>query len=145
MSISEASAFKEQPLYTVKLVFNVDGSKSKKILSTAWLFKIVCHKLLSKSKQIRDILVSSRVAWIKMFKNHVYDIIPNKRYSYGVIHLVYGTWESAGKLNIDYNNVELSDWLLFRHHEREINSNVVRVYEDGSALITVYGYDGLKD
>jgi len=55
-------------------------------------------------------------------------------------------WESARKLNVDYNNIiELSDWLLFQHYEREVNGNVIRVYEDGSALVTAYDYDGSKD
>jgi len=80
-----------------------------------------------------------------MFKSYAYEVIPNKRYSYGVVYLVYGIWESARSLGIDYNDVELSDWLLFQHYEREVNGNVIRVYDDGSALVTVYDYDGSKD
>ncbi len=94
---------------------------------------------------MRDMLVPSKIAWLKMFKDYAYSIIPNKRYSYGVVYLVYGIWESAKRLKIDYNNVELSDWLLFQHYDREVNGNVIRVYEDGSALVTTYGYDGSKD
>lgn len=135
----------EQPLYTVKLSFNASSEKAKKILSTAWLFKIACHRILSKSKEIKDMLVSSKVAWIKMFKNHAYEIMPNKRYSYGVVYLVYGIWESARRLGINYDDVELSDWLLIQHYEREVNGNVIRVHEDGSVLVTTYGYDGSKD
>ena len=134
-----------QPLYTVKLSFNISSEKAKKILSTVWLFKIACHRILSKSKEIKDMLVSSKVAWIKMFKNHAYEIIPNKRYSYGVVYLVYGIWESARRLRINYDDVELSDWLFIQHYEREVNGNVIRVYEDGSVLVTTYGYDGSKD
>jgi len=129
----------------VKLTFNVDGEKAEKIFSTAWLFKIACHRVLSKSKELRSTLIPSKVAWIKMFKNYAYELIPNKRYSYGVVYLVYGIWESAKKLNVDYNNIELSDWLLFQHYEREVNGNVMRVYGDGSTLVTVYCYDGSKD
>ena len=135
----------EQPLYTIKLTFNFNGENAKKILSTAWLFKTACHRILSRSKQLEHVLVPSKVAWIKLFKNKAYELIPNKRYSYGVVYLVYGIWESARSLGIDYSNVELSDWLLFQHYEREVNGNVIRVYEDGSALITTYGYDGSKD
>ncbi len=136
---------KDRVLYTLKLTFNVEGDTARKILSTAWLFKIACHRILDRSKDLRDILVPSKIAWIKMFKEHAYNIIPNKRYSYGVIYLIYGIWESAKRLKIDYNNVELSDWLLFQHYDREVNGNVIRVYEDGSALVTTYGYDGSKD
>jgi hypothetical protein len=145
MRLSRAIALNGQPLYTVKLSFNASDEKAKKLLSTAWLFKIACHRVLNKSKELRDILIPSKIAWIKIFKNYAYDIIPNKRYSYGVVYLVYGIWESAKRLGIDYDDVELSDWLLFQHYEREVNGNVIRVYEDGSALVTVYSYDGSKD
>ena len=135
----------EQLLYTLKMSFNASGEEARKILSTAWLFKIACHRVLNKSKQVRDVLIPSKIAWIKMFKSHAYELIPNKRYSYGAVYLVYGVWESCRRLNIDYNVVELSDWLLFRHYEREINGNVIRVYEDSSALVTTYDYSGSKD
>ena len=135
----------DQPLYTVKLTFNTNGEKARKILSTAWLFKTACHRVLSKSKELRSTLIPSKVAWIKMFKSYAYELIPNKRYSYGAVYLVYGIWESAKKLSVDYNNIELSDWLLFQHYEREVDGNVIRVYDDGSALVTVYDYDCSKD
>ncbi len=135
----------KQVMYTLKLSFNACGEKAKKILSTAWLFKIACHKVLNKSKELRDVLVSSKIAWIKLFKNYAYELIPNKRYSYGAVYLVYSMWESSKKLDIDYYDIELSDWLLFQHYEREINGNVIRVYGDTSVLITTYDYNGTKD
>ena len=135
----------EGPLYTIKLSFNESGEKAKLLLSTAWLFKIACHRVLGKSKTLYENLVPSKIAWIKMFKYDAYSIIPNKRYSYGAVYLVYGVWESARKLGVDYRAVELSDWLMFQHYEREVGGNVVRIHEDGSALVTVYGYNGSKD
>jgi len=132
-------------LYTVKLPFNVSGDTAKGILSTAWLFKIACYRVLSVSKSVGSTLIPSKIAWIKMFKDYAYSVIPNKRYSRGAVYLVYGIWESARKLGINYGDVELSDWLMFQHYEREVNGNVVRIFEDGSALITVYGYEGSKD
>ena len=135
----------EQPLYTVKLTFNTSGKKARMLLSTAWLFRIACHRVLSRSKQLKNMLVSSKIAWIKIFKNYAYEVIPNKRYSYGAVYLVYGIWESARELGVDYSSVELSDWLMFQHYEREVDGNVIRALEGGSTLITVYGYDGSKD
>jgi len=132
-------------LYTVKLSFNVSGDTAKGILSTAWLFKIACHRVLNVSKSVGGTLVPSKIAWIKMFKDYAYSVISNKRYSYGAVYLIYGIWESARRLGVSYGDVELSDWLMFQHYEREVNGNVVRIFEDGSALITVYGYDGSKD
>jgi len=136
---------KDDVLYTVKLSFNAYGDIAKSILSTAWLFKVACHRVLDMSKSVGNALVSSKVAWNKMFKGYAYSVIPNKRYSYGAVYLVYGIWESARKLGINYGDVELSDWLMFQHYEREVNGNVIRVFGDGSALVTVYSYDGSKD
>lgn len=135
----------ESPLYTIKLAFNVDGDRAKKILSNAWLFKLACHRVLSRSKELLNALISSKIAWIKMFYSDARDLIPNKRYAYGAIYLIYGIWESSRSLKIDYTNVELSDWLMFQHYDREVDGNVVRVYSDGSALVTTYSYDGSKD
>ncbi len=87
----------------------------------------------------------SKVAWLKVFYEDARSLIPNKRYAYGAIYLVYGVWESARRLRVDYSRVVLSDWLLFQHYEREVDGNVIRVSEDGSTLITTYGYDGTKD
>jgi len=136
---------KDIVLYTVRLSFNVSGDTARRILSTAWLFKVACHRVLSVSKDVESSLIPSKVAWIKMFKDYAYSVIPNKRYSYGVVYLVYGIWESARKLGINYGDVELSDWLMFQHYEREVDGNVVRVFGDGSVLVTVYSFDGSKD
>ena len=140
-----AIALNEILLYTLKLSFNVSGDVARKILSTAWLFKLACHRVLSRSKELEGYLVPSKVAWIKMFYGDARSYIPNKRYAYGAIYLVYGIWESIRKLKLNYTDVELTDWLLFQHYEREVDGNVIRVSEDGSALITTYSYDGSKD
>ena len=140
-----AIALNESPLYTLKLSFNASGEAARRILSTAWLFKLACHRVLNKSKGLIDHLVPSKVAWLKVFYDDARAYIPNKRYAYGAVYLVYGVWQSAGELKVDYKNVELSDWLLFQHYEREVDGNVIRVSEDGSTLITTYSYDGSKD
>lgn len=72
-----------------------------------------------------------------MLKYNVSDLIPNRSYSNGVAHLVYGAWESARLLNQNYSSVELSDRLLFSI-TGEVDGNVIRVFEDGSALIIIY-------
>jgi hypothetical protein len=135
----------ENLLYTIKLTFDASGDRAKKILSTAWLFKLACHRVLSRSKGLLSALIPSKIAWVKMFYSDARDFIPNKRYAYGAIYLVYGIWESTRKLGIDYRSVELSDWLMFQHYDREVDGNVIRILEDGSALVTTYSYDGSKD
>jgi len=135
----------ENPLYTTKLSFNASGDRAKKILSTAWLFKLACHRVLSRSKELLNALIPSKIAWVKMFYSNARDLIPNKRYAYGAVYLVYGIWESSRSLRIDYRNVELSDWLMFQHYDREVDGNVIRVLGDGTILVTTYSYDGSKD
>jgi hypothetical protein len=135
----------ENPLYTIKLSFNASGDSAKKILSTAWLFKLACHRVLSRSKELLNALIPSKIAWVKMFYSGARDLIPNRRYAYGAIYLIYGIWESSRRLKVDYRCVELSDWLMFQHYDREVDGNVVRVYSDGSALVTTYSYDSSKD
>jgi hypothetical protein len=135
----------ESPLYTIKLSFNASGDRAKGILSTAWLFKLACHRVLSRSKELLNALVPSKIAWIKTFYSDARSLIPNKRYAYGATYLVYGVWESTRELGIDYRSVELSDWLMFQHYDREVDGNVIRILEDGSALVTTYSYDGSKD
>jgi hypothetical protein len=135
----------ENPLYTVKLSFNASGDSAKKILSTAWLFKLACYRVLSRSKELLNALIPSKIAWVKMFYSNARDLIPNKRYAYGAVYLVYGIWESSRRLKVDYRHVELSDWLMFQHYDREVDGNVIKVLEDGTALVTTYSYDGSKD
>ena len=135
----------ETLLYTLKLSFNASGGVARRILSTAWLFRLACYRVLSRSRELKERLVPSKVAWVKMFYEDARSYIPNKRYAYGAIYLVYGIWESARKLKLNYADVELSNWLLFQHYEREVDGNVIRVAEDGSALVTTYNYDGSKD
>jgi hypothetical protein len=80
-----------------------------------------------------------------MFKPLAYEVIPNKRYSYGVVYLVYGVWESARELGVDLGEVELGDWLLFQHYDREWPGNVIRVHEDYTVSVTTYDWDGAKE
>jgi hypothetical protein len=135
----------ENAFYTIKLAFNVGGDRARKVLSTAWLFKLACHRVLSRSKELLNALIPSKIAWVKMFYSDARDLIPNKRYAYGAIYLVYGVWESSRSLRIDYRNVELSDWLIFQHYDREVDGNVIRVLGDDTILVTTYSYDGSKD
>lgn len=44
-----------------------------------------------------------------MFYGDARSFIPNRRYAYGAVYLVYGIWESSRKLGINYRDAELSD------------------------------------
>ncbi|MCC6034718.1 MAG: hypothetical protein LM567_04390, partial [Desulfurococcaceae archaeon] len=52
-------------LCTVKLAFNASGDRAEKILSTAWLFKLACHRVLSRSKELLNALIPSKIAGLK--------------------------------------------------------------------------------
>ncbi len=134
-----------EPYYTVKLSFNASGEAASKLLATAWRFKIATHRVLDAVKRSNDTLVPSKIAWLKLFKPLAYDAIPNKRYSYGVVYLVYGLWESARELGIDVGDIELGDWLLAQHYDREWPGNVIRVHDDYTVSVTTYWWDSSKD
>jgi hypothetical protein len=91
----------ENAFYTTKLAFNVGGDRARKVLSTAWLFKSACHRVLSRSKELLNALIPSKIAWVKMFYSDARDLIPNKRYAYGAIYLVYGVRVSLGLISSD--------------------------------------------
>jgi hypothetical protein len=64
--------------------FNTSGENAKLLLSTAWLFKIATHRLLNVVKQM-PVPPASDIGWKSLFYKTVYDVIPNRRYSYGAI------------------------------------------------------------
>lgn len=128
-----------EPYYTVKLTFNASGEVASRLLATAWQFRLATHRVLNATKQRASLLVPSKIAWLKLFKPLAYEAISNKRYSYGVVYLVYGIWESARTLGVDFGKVELGDWLLFQHYSREWPGNVIRVHEDYTVSVTTYG------
>ena len=134
-----------EPYYTVKLAFNASGETASRLLATAWRFKLAAHRVLNAAKQHADLLVPSKIAWLKLFKPLAYEVIPNKRYGYGVVYLVYGIWESTRELRVDFGEVELGDWLLFQHYDREWPGNVIRVHEDYTVSVTTYSWDGSKE
>ncbi|MFP3483629.1 MAG: hypothetical protein RXN82_03405 [Caldivirga sp.] len=103
---------------TIRLPFNVDGDAAKGLLSTAWLFKIATHRLLSLVKQ-QQVLPGTKIGWINTFRGVAYGIIPNRRYADGAVTLVMGVYESCRALGIDFGGVELSNWFMFQQSELE--------------------------
>jgi len=103
---------------TLCLPFNVDGEIAKRLLSTAWLFKIASHRMLNLAKQM-PILPATDIGWKNIFRKAIYEIIPNRRYTDGVIVLVRGVYESCRQLGMNFKEVELSDWLMFQQSEKE--------------------------
>jgi hypothetical protein len=103
---------------TLTFPFNVCCGVAKRLLSTAWLFKIATHRLLGIAKQ-SPVLPGTDIGWKSTFRGIAYEIIPNRRYADGVITLIRSVYESCRQLEVDFKSVELSDWLMFQQSELE--------------------------
>jgi hypothetical protein len=103
---------------TLTFPFNVCCDAAKRFLSTAWLFKIATHRLLSIAKQ-SPVLPGTDIGWKNTFRGVVYEVIPNRRYADGVIALVRSIYESCRQLEVYFKSVELSNWLMFQQSELE--------------------------
>jgi hypothetical protein len=106
---------------TIRLPFDVNGDVAKGLLSTAWLFKIATHRVLSLARQ-QEVLPGTKIGWINTFRGIAYGVVPNRRYADGAVTLVMGVYESCRALGIDFGGVELSNWLMFQQSELEYPS-----------------------
>ncbi|MCC6045934.1 MAG: hypothetical protein LM572_04060 [Ignisphaera sp.] len=108
-------------------------------MSTAWLFKIAAHRLLSIAKQ-SPVLPGTDIGWKNTFRGVIYDVIPNRRYVDGVIALVRSVYESCRQLNIDFRSVELSNWLMFQQSELEYPARNITLKPGYEFHITTVDY-----
>jgi len=126
---------------TITLPFNVGGDEAKKLLSTAWLFKIATHRMLDLARST-PILPATDISWKNTFRRAIYEVIPNRRYADGVIVLVRGIYESCRQLGVDFRSVELGDWLMFQQAESEYPVRDITLKNDLSFHITTIDYSG---
>jgi len=126
---------------TVTAGFNTSGEHAKLLLSTAWLFKLATHRVLSHAKSMPS-LPASKIAWKNTFRKIAYDVIPNRRYADSSIVLVMGIYESSRQLGIDFREVELGEWLMFQQSEKEYPPRNITLKDVSEAWVTVLGYDG---
>jgi len=124
---------------TIVAGFNTSGEDAKLLLSTAWLFKVATHRLFNIVKQM-PVLPASDIGWKSMFYKAVYDVIPNRRYSYGVITLVRSIYESCRQLGVDFKSIELSDWLMFQQSEKEYPPRSITLKSLSEVEVTVFSY-----
>ena len=129
---------------TLCLLFNVDGVEAKKLLSTAWLFKAASHRMLSIVKQ-SPIPPVTDISWKNTFRRIIYDVIPNRRYTDGVIVLVRGIYESCRRLGIDFKDVELGDWLMFQQVEKEYPVRNITLKQGYEFRITTVDFNGKSE
>jgi hypothetical protein len=108
-------------------------------LSTAWLFKIATHRLLSIAKQ-SPVLPGTDIGWKNTFRELVYEVVPNRRYTDGVVALVRSIYESCRQLGVDFKDVELSDWLMFQQSELEYPARNITLKPGYEFHITTVDY-----
>ena len=126
---------------TLTLPFNFDGEEARRLHSTAWLFRIASLKMLNLAKQY-PILPATDIGWKNTFRRAIYKIIPNRRYTDGVIVLVRGIYESCRQLGVDFKNVELDNWLMFQQAEKEYPVRNITFKRGYEFWITTINYRG---
>ena len=99
---------------TVSLDFHSDVGQAKVLLSTAWLSKVVAHRVLALVKENPVLSDLSEYSFLKVLRSKCYDLLPNRRYVDGVLKLIYSTLKSGKALGVDIGNIELKQWLLFQ-------------------------------
>jgi len=126
---------------TIRLPFNVDGGVAGELLSTAWLFRVVTHRVLAVAKQMQ-FLPSTKVDWVNAFRESAYGIIPNRRYADGAVTLVMGIYESCRELGVDFKGVELSNWLMFQQSELEYPAKSITLKQNHEFHVTTVRFNG---
>lgn len=129
---------------TSALPFNVNGVEARRLLSTAWLFKIASHKMLGLAKE-PPVLPATDIGWKNTFRKAIYELIPNRRYTDGVIVLVRGIYESCRQLGIDFKEVELGDWLVFQQSEKEYPVRNITLKQSYEFHVTTIDYNGSSE
>ena len=105
----------ELPKYiTVTMDFHVNGDYARNILSTAWLSKLVAHRVLGLIKENELLADLSEYKFLKVLRSKCYDVLPNRRYVDGILKLVHSTLKSAKALKVNIKDIELKQWLLFQ-------------------------------
>ena len=133
-----------EPRYiTVRLPFHADGIYAGLLLSTAWLSKIVAHRVLGIVKGNTILVELPEYRFLGKLRRKCYDILPNRRYVDGVLKLVYSTIRSAMALGVDVSKLELKQWLLFQSDGEASakGNNNIRLLEPHRARILVFSYD----
>jgi len=126
---------------TLVLPFNASGDVAKRLLSTAWLFKVASHRLLSIAKQM-PVPPGSDIGWKSAFRSVAYEVIPNRRYADGVVTLIRSIYESCRQLGVDFRSVELGDWLMFQQSELEYPARNITLKPGHEVHVTTVSYSG---
>jgi len=129
---------------TIQLPFNMNGKVAGELLSTAWLFRIAVHRVLTIAKQ-QEALPRSRIGWERAFHRIAYGATLQSDYADGAVVLVMGVYKSCRRLGIDFRRVELSDWLMFQPSKLSRKVGSIALKPNYEFHVTTVGYDGSYD
>jgi hypothetical protein len=87
-------------------------------------------------------LPGTKIGWKNTFRDIAYGVIPNRRYADGAVTLVMGVYESCRALDVDFRDVELSDWLMFQQSELEYPSRSITLKPNHEFHVTTVRYNG---
>ncbi len=129
---------------TISLDFHSNNEDAEVLLSTAWLSKLVAHRVLGFVKENPLLSDLSEYRFLKIMRSRCYDVLPNRRYVDGILKLIYSTLKSAKALGVDIGKIELRQWLLFQSDgEREhAKGNLnIRLLDAHHVRVLTIGYD----
>ncbi len=124
---------------TITAGLNASSEEAKLLLSTAWLFRLAVHRVLSYAKSM-PVLPASKIGWKNLFRKAAYEVIPNRRYVDSATVLVMGIYESCRQLGVDFREVELGEWLLFQQSEKEYPPRNITLKSVDEAWVTAFDY-----
>ncbi len=90
----------------------------------------------------QQVLPGTKIGWKNTFRDIAYGVIPNRRYADGAVTLVMGVYESCRALDVDFRDVELSDWLMFQQSELEYPSRSITLKPNHEFHVTTVRYNG---
>jgi hypothetical protein len=126
---------------TLTFPFNACCDVARGLLSTAWLFRVATHRLLSIAREF-PVLPGTDIGWKSTFRRMVHEVIPNRRYADGVVVLVRSIYESCRALGVDFRSVELSSWLMFQQVELEYPARNITLKPGYEFHVTTIRYNG---
>jgi hypothetical protein len=126
---------------TLTFPFNACCDVARGLLSTAWLFRVATHRLLSIAREF-PVLPGTDIGWKSTFRGMVHEVIPNRRYADGVVVLVRSIYESCRQLRVDFRSVELSSWLMFQQVELEYPARNITLKPGYEFHVTTVDYGG---
>ena len=131
---------------TIRLPFHADGNVASRLLSTAWLCKIIAYRVLRLIKENPLYTQLSETRFLQNLREKCYDILSNRRYVDGILKLIYATIRSAQALGVNIQDIELKHWLLFQSEGEPSakGNNNIKIILPNKIEVLTFDYNGLS-